>query len=108
MENRKPFPGEPKEIVLIPDIPYTYKVDVDVCDLPVPGGKPRKRCRVTVDFLPGDIEEMKGRGMSEEEILAHYDAYLYDLVRSSLVSEWTCVSGREEVLDIVRKGAFRV
>ena len=46
--------------------------------------------------------------MSEEEILAHYDAYLYDLVRASLVSEWTCVSGREEVLDIVRKGAFRV
>lgn len=51
-----------KEIKLVCDAPFFDKVDVNVLDFPSgPEGEPRRRCKITVEFGPYDLAQLKSR-----------------------------------------------
>lgn len=92
-----------KEIKLIPDKPFFNSVDVGVFDFPNGlEGKPRRRCKVTVEYAKVDVEQLKKRGLSFDESIKHYEDWLYRVIKVHISQDWTCIGGYEEVMTIIK------
>ncbi len=91
-----------KEIKLIPEPPFPYKVDVAVMDFTDEGE--RQRCKITVEFAPSDMKELQKRGMDFEAAMKDYEDWIYGVVRYHLAQDWKCVEGWDQVLGIVKNG----
>ena len=71
-----------KEIVLVPDTPLYNYVDVAVMDFP------------------------KGREDGTQR-RRYYEDYLYKVVKTNLASDWKCVDGWDQVMNVVRENVAR-
>jgi hypothetical protein len=93
-----------KEIKLIPDTPFHNSVDVAVMDFPkgVEEGTQRQRCKITVEFAQADVEDLQGRGLDMEGAMKYFEDYVYKIVKVNISSDWQCIAGWDEVMDIVR------
>ncbi len=94
-----------KQIKLKPDPPFHNSVDVAVIDFPkgLDGGEERQRCKVTAEFAESDVRRLQDRGLSFDEAMEYYEDWLYRVIKVHLSQDWEAVSGREEVLDIIRE-----
>lgn len=93
-----------KEIRLVPDAPYSYKVDVAAMDYPQGADGPeRRRLKVTVEYGKFDIDQLKKRGIDTlESAVSYYRDWIYNMVRISISSDWECIGGMDETLEIIR------
>ncbi len=104
-----------KEIMLICEPPFFNKVDVQVCDFPqgfdssktASEQSTRMRCKVTVEFAEADVELLKRQGMSFDEAIEYYEKWLYDVVKLHLASDWECVFGHEELMNLIKERVGR-
>ena len=98
---------EKKVLRLVPESPYFNHVKVGVYD--ENAGEWRKRCMIDVEYGESDIADIKkklresGKIEGTDEILAHYKAWMYDLIKRLISSDWIAESGEEEVLAIVKE-----
>lgn len=91
-----------KEIKLVCDVPFFDKVDVNVLDFPGGrDGEPRCRCKITVDFGPYDLAQLKKQGLSLEAAMEYYEKKVYDTVKLYLAQDWICVEGHDELFEII-------
>lgn len=99
-----------KKIMLVCDPPFFNSVDVNVCDFPegiddtiedIAANPNRRRCKVTVEFAKSDIDILRAQGLDEEQIIRHYQEWLYNVVRLHIASDWECVSGYEELMELI-------
>ena len=99
-----------KVLKLIPESPYFNHVKVGVYDKN--GDEWRKRCMIDVEYGESDIADImkklceSGKMEKEnatEEIIAYYKAWMYDLIKRLISSDWTAEAGEDEVLEIVRE-----
>ena len=54
-----------KEIILKCGVPYSYKCDVEVCD--INNEKVRKRCTLSVTYGEQYVAELKAKGLCRSE-----------------------------------------
>ena len=81
-----------KEIKLVCDTPFFDKVDVNVLDFPSGReGEPRRRCKITVEFGPYDLAQLKKQGLD------------YDRVKFYLAQDWICVEGHDELFKMINE-----
>lgn len=93
-----------KEIKLIPDAPFHNYVEIAVMDFP--GGREasaRQRCKIKVEFAEYDIRSLKEKGLDFNQAIEDYEKWLYEVIRFHLAQDWECISGYEEVMDIIRE-----
>lgn len=97
--------SEQKEILLKPSVPFQHYVEVAVIDFPKgrEDGTERQRCKVRVEFGRADVAQLKSQGMDMEAAMEHYRDYLYYIVKRNIASDWTAVSGLEEVMRITEE-----
>ena len=93
-----------KEIKLVCDAPFFDKVDVNVLDFPSgPEGEPRRRCKITVEFGPYDLAQLKKQGLDYDGAMEYYEKKVYDTVKFYLAQDWVCIEGHAELFDIITK-----
>lgn len=94
-----------KQIKLKPDPPFHNSVDVAVIDFPkgLDGGEERQRCKVTAEFAESDVRQLQDRGLNFDDAMEYYEDWLYRVIKVHLAQDWEAVSGREQVLDIIRE-----
>lgn len=93
-----------KKIKLSADKAFHNNVDVAVLDFPDGlEGKERQRCKITVDFAESDVKQLKKQGMDFDGAIAHYEEWLYAVVKLHIAQDWECISGYEQVLDIIKE-----
>ena len=91
-----------QEIKLKADKPFHNNVDVAIIDFPDGfSGEERQRCKVQVDFSESAVRQLQKKGMNKEEILKHYEEWLYNVVKIHLATDWEPVSGYDEVMAII-------
>ena len=84
-------------------------VDVAVIDFPDgPEGEERQRCKVTVEFAESDVKQLQDRGLDFEGAMEYYKDWLNKIVKVHLATEWKCIGGYDQVMDIIREkvGAY--
>lgn len=92
-----------KELKLKADSPFHNSVDVAIFDFP--NGKEseeRQRCKITVEFAEIDVRTLMKQGMNKDEILKHYEDWIYQVVKLNLADDWKPTQGYDEVMDIVK------
>ena len=93
-----------KEIKLVCDAPFFDKVDVNVLDFPSGSeGKPRRRCKITVEFGPYDLAQLKKQGLDYDGAMEYYEKKVYDTVKFYLTQDWVCIEGHDGLFDIITK-----
>lgn len=97
-----------KEIKLKPDKPFYNSVDVAVLDFPKGrDAEPRQRCRICVAFSQFDVNQLQKRGMDFEKAMDYYEDWLYKIVKLNIASDWICVEGYDQVMDIIKENVKR-
>ena len=92
-----------KEIKLSADKPFHNNVDVSIIDFPDGlEGRERRRCKITVDFAESDVRQLKQQGMDFDDAMTHYEEWLYAVVKLHIAQDWKCISGYEQVVDIIK------
>ena len=98
-----------KEIKLVCDAPFFDKVDVNVLDFPSgPEGEPRRRCKITVEFGPYDLAQLKKQGLDYDGAMEYYEKKVYDTVKFYLAHDWVCIDGHDELFDIIEERFPRI
>ena len=93
-----------KEIKLVCDAPFFDKVDVNVLDFPSGReGEPRRRCKITVEFGPYDLAQLKKQGLGFDDAMEYYEKKVYDTVKFYLAHDWVCIDGHDELFDIIEE-----
>ena len=90
-----------KKLILRPQPPFAYKLDIEVFDQPDPAGDARKRCTITCDFYRGDIEKLQGRGLDLAGALDYYKDDIYSKVRYLISQDAEFESGLDESLALI-------
>lgn len=98
-----------KEIVLVPDTPLYNYVDVAVMDFPKgrEDGTQRRRCVIRMEFSRYDVGQLQKQGMDMDAAMRYYEDYLYKVVKMNLASDWKCVDGWDQVMNVVRENVAR-
>lgn len=87
-----------KEIKLVCDAPFFDKIDVNVLDFPAGReSAPRHRCKITVDFGPYDLGQLKKQGLDYDGAMEYYEKKVYDTVKLYLAQDWICIEGHDEL-----------
>ena len=95
---------ELKMIRLVPDLPYTHKLDIAIYDFPEGIEKePRHRFGITAEYSKYDVAELKKRGMDLEGAMAYYEDWIYHMVRNHILSDWQAESGLDESMKIIEE-----
>lgn len=95
-----------KELLLVPGIAFANRLEVAVMDYPRgrEEGTTRQRCKVTLEYGRTDVMQLKEEGHDRlEAAMAYYCDYLYQLVKIHISSDWVCVRGLEETMEIVQE-----
>lgn len=91
-----------KEIKLVCDAPFFDKIDVNVLDFPAGReSAPRHRCKITVDFGPYDLGQLKKWGLDYDGAMEYYEKKVYDTVKLYLAQDWICIEGHDELFKII-------
>lgn len=88
-----------RKIKLVPDVPFHTNCDISIYD--VTGGNEKKRCKIKIEYAEYDVNQMKQKGISKEEVLANYKSKIYDIVKYYIADDWECVNGYDSVIDII-------
>lgn len=90
-----------KEIILKSGVPYSYKCDVEVCD--INNGKVRKRCTLSVTYGEQNVAELKAKGvLTVGDVLKSYRDWLYDTIKVLLSFDIKIIEGEEELFEIIK------
>lgn len=87
------------KIRLEPDVAFFNYLPITVYDMT--SGTPRKRCKIRAEFAKVDVEKLIKRGLNFEGAMAHYEDWLYNIVKIYIADDWEYESGREEVMKII-------
>ncbi|QIB70179.1 hypothetical protein Ami103574_13150 [Aminipila butyrica] len=88
-----------RKIKIIPDAPFSTNCDVAVMD--VTEGKEKKRCKIKIEYAEADVERMKAKGPSKEDVLAGYKEQIYNVVKYYISGDWECMDDYEAILKII-------
>lgn len=88
-----------RKIKLVPDVPFSTNCDISIYD--VTEGNEKKRCKIKVEYSEYDVEQMKDKGASKEEVLENYKTMIYGIVKYYIAGDWECVNGYDSVLKII-------
>ncbi|QHI72865.1 hypothetical protein [Aminipila terrae] len=88
-----------RKIKIIPDSPFYTNCDISVYD--VTDGNEKKRCKIKVEYAEYDVNQMKKKGASKEEVLQNYKNMIYDVVKYYIADDWECINGYEEILKVI-------
>lgn len=93
-----------KQILLVPGPPLSNRLEIEVMDRPneFADDFSRRRCKITVEYSPRDLEELKNQGMDMDAALDYYRKYIYDLVRFHIAQDWEDAGGMEETMEIIK------
>ena len=87
---------------LTPALELGGKCEIDVFD--VTAGAPKKRCRITIDYTPADLEQIRSEGRTDTKAaMEYYDQRIYELVRLNISDDWEWAEGRDEVEAVIRR-----
>ena len=85
---------EVKQIRLVEDPPFSSHMDVSIFDFGGKDGTLRKRGKITVEYSPYDIKQLKAKGHTTlESALDYYRKWIYDTVRYFLLTEFELEPG---------------
>lgn len=87
------------KIRLVPDSPFFNYVEMTVYD--VTSGQPKKRCKIRADFAKVDVEGLIAKGMDFEKAMAHYEDWLYNVIKIYIADDWEPELGKDEVMNII-------
>lgn len=88
-----------RKIKLVPDAPFYTNCDISIYD--VTDGNEKKRCKIKIEYAEYDVNQMKAKGTSKEEVLENYKSMIYDVVKYYIKDDWECVNGYDSVLEII-------
>ena len=86
---------------LVPDIPFSTNLDIDVYG--IRDGIEKKRCTIKAEYGKSDIDSLKEKGMSLDDACCYYREWIYDLVKYLVLSDWEEAGGMEETIEIIRE-----
>ena len=93
-----------KEIKLVCDTPFFFFFFVNVLDFPSGReGEPRRRCKITVEFGPYDLAQLKKQGLDYDSAMEYYEKKVYDTVKFYLAQDWICVEGHDELFKMINE-----
>lgn len=91
-----------KQLILKPEKPFSYYVDVKVVD--VINNNERQRFKITIDFTEDDINNLKKEGLDFNGVIKHYNDYIYDIVKLNLgTKDIEFTDGLEETLKLIER-----
>lgn len=67
----------------------------------VTSGQPKKRCKIRADFAKVDVEGLIAKGMDFEKAMAHYEDWLYNVIKIYIADDWEPELGKDEVMNII-------
>lgn len=88
-----------RKIKIVPDLPFSTNCDISIYD--VTDGREKKRCKIKVEYAEYDVNQMKEKGNSKQEVLEGYKNLIYDVVKFYIKDDWECVNGYDSILEIV-------
>lgn len=63
----------------------------------------RKRGTITVDYAPADLQRLLDEGMDTAKALEYYEQRIYDLVKYYISGDWEWISGRDEIMEMIKR-----
>lgn len=87
-----------RKIKLVPDRHFATKCEIAIIDM-TEGEK--RRGRITAEYAHSDISQLKDRGMDYEGTMNYFSEMIDDVVRYYILSDWECVEGYDETMDII-------
>ncbi|WP_027399603.1 hypothetical protein [Anaerovorax odorimutans] len=88
-----------RKIKLMPDTPFSTNCDISVYD--ITDGSEKKRCKIKIEYAEFDIDQMKKKGDTKEEVLQNYKSLIYDTVKYYIKDDWECVDNYDSILKII-------
>ncbi|MCQ2550709.1 MAG: hypothetical protein MJ146_00750 [Clostridia bacterium] len=87
------------KIRLTPEVPFFNYLPITVFDMTE--GTPRKRCKIRAEYAKVDVENLIAKGMDFEKAMAHYEDWLYNVIKIYIADDWQYESGQDEVMKII-------